>query len=195
MDAVIEKVSLGDVARRRYRTYSLGNRQRLAIAAGLLKSPDLLILDEPTNGLDPAGIRDVRDLIADLGASGVTVLLSSHVLAEVQQVCRSVSIIAAGRLLASGAVADLLGENVSQTRVGVEDPKAATEHLRAAGYDVHPEGDDLIVHGHEHPEHISRLLAEHEIYVHELSAIRPDLEAFFLELTGPTDPDQGRETA
>ena len=79
-------------------------KQRLAIAAALLKSPDLLILDEPTNGLDPAGIRAIRDLIRDLGDSGVTVLLSSHILAEVQQVCHSVSIVGEGRLLASGPV-------------------------------------------------------------------------------------------
>ena len=98
-------------------------RQRLAIAAGLLKSPDLLILDEPTNGLDPAGIRGIRELIRDLGESGVTVLLSSHILAEVQQVCHSVSIVGDGRLLASGKVDDLLGEKVSRTRVGVADPQ------------------------------------------------------------------------
>ena len=84
-----------------YKGYSLGMKQRLAIAAALLKSPDLLILDEPTNGLDPAGIRGIRELIRDLGESGVTVLLSSHILAEVQQVCHSVSIVGDGRLLAS----------------------------------------------------------------------------------------------
>jgi len=84
-------------------------KQRLAIAATLLKNPDLLILDEPTNGLDPAGNRDIREMIRELGESGVTVLLNSHILAEVQQVCHSVSIIGNGRLLTSGDVNELTG--------------------------------------------------------------------------------------
>src|SRR3954449_1550557 len=102
VDAAIDRVGLTDRAKDRYKSSSLGMRQRLAIAATLLKSPELLILDEPTNGLDPAGIRDIRDMVRELGRSGVTVLLSSHILAEVQQVCDSVSIIGDGRLLASG---------------------------------------------------------------------------------------------
>ena len=93
VDAALAQVGLAGRDRERYKGYSLGMKQRLAIAATLLKSPDLLILDEPTNGLDPAGIRDIRTMIRELGESGVTVLLSSHILAEVQQVCHSVSII------------------------------------------------------------------------------------------------------
>ena len=135
-------------------------KQRLAIAAALLKSPDLLILDEPTNGLDPAGIQSIRELIRGLGESGVTVLLSSHILAEVQQVCHSVSIVGEGRLLASGRVEDLLGENVSRTRVGVADPQGAKHFLESAGYAVTREPDHLVVEGHEQPEQITRLLAE-----------------------------------
>ena len=100
----VETVGLTGRDRDRYKSYSLGMKQRLAIAATLLKEPELLILDEPTNGLDPAGIREIRDTIRDLGASGVTVLLSSHILAEVQQVCTSATIIGNGRMLASGTV-------------------------------------------------------------------------------------------
>ena len=103
-DEALEQVGLSERARSRYRRYSFGMRQRLGLAAALLKEPDLLILDEPMNGLDPAGINDMRELLLRLGESGVTVLLSSHVLAEVQQVCSSVSIIGDGRLLASGRV-------------------------------------------------------------------------------------------
>jgi ABC-2 type transport system ATP-binding protein len=199
VDEVLQQAGLADRAKEKYGTYSLGMKQRLAIAAALLKNPDLLILDEPTNGLDPAGIRGIRDLIRDLGESGVTVLLSSHILAEVQQVCHSVSIVGEGKLLASGRVEDLLGENVSRTRVGVTDPQGARHFLEAAGYTVAREGDVLVVEGHENPEEITKLLAGKGVYVSELSAIRPTLETFFLRLTGrarteppppsaPTDP-------
>jgi ABC-2 type transport system ATP-binding protein len=184
VDEVLHEVGLSRRARGRYRGYSFGMRQRLGLAAALLKQPDLLILDEPLNGLDPAGINDMRELLVRLGESGVTVLLSSHVLAEVQQVCSSVSIIGDGALLASGKVADLLGENTAQTRVGVADASQASTVLVAAGFTVTPDGDDLLVQGHDHPEEITRALAAHDLYVTELSAVRPDLESFFLVLTG-----------
>jgi ABC-2 type transport system ATP-binding protein len=188
VDEVLSQAGLTDRAKEPYGAYSLGMKQRLAIAAALLKSPDLLILDEPTNGLDPAGIRGIRDLIRALGESGVTVLLSSHILAEVQQVCHSVSIVGEGRLLASGRVEELLGENVSRTRVGVTDPQGARHFLEAAGYTVTRQGDLLVVEGHDQPQQITRLLAEKGVYVNELSAIRPTLESFFLKLTGRSEP-------
>ena len=183
VDSALNQVGLADRARDHYGSYSLGMRQRLAIAAVLLKSPDLLILDEPTNGLDPAGIQDIRELIRGLGESGVTVLLSSHILAEVQQVCHSVSIVGEGRLLASGRVEELLGEHVSRTRVGVADPQGAKHFLESAGYAVTRDHDHLVVEGHEQPEQITRLLADKGVYVQELTAIRPTLESYFLELT------------
>jgi ABC-2 type transport system ATP-binding protein len=196
VDSALRQVGLSDRARDHYEDYSLGMRQRLAIAATLLKSPDLLILDEPTNGLDPAGIRDIRDMVRGLGESGVTVLLSSHILAEVQQVCHSVSIIGSGRLLASGPVDDLLGERVSHTRVGASDPNAAQRTLESAGYAVSRDGDTLVVDGHEHPEEITRLLAEKGIFVTEISAIRPTLESYFLRLTRePDGPAHGQEAS
>lgn len=184
VDEVLDEVGLSDRARARYRGYSYGMKQRLGLASALLKAPELLILDEPTNGLDPAGIRDIRELVGRLGESGVTVLLSSHVLAEVQQVCTSVSIIGDGALLASGTVDDLLGESTVHTRVGVSDPVLATTVLSEAGFTATPDGADLLVQGHEHPEQITRALASHDLFVHELSAVRPDLESFFLTLTG-----------
>jgi ABC-type multidrug transport system ATPase subunit len=184
VDEVLEEVGLGGRARSRYRGYSFGMRQRLGLAAALLKKPELLILDEPTNGLDPAGIRDMRELIVRLAESGVTVLLSSHVLAEVQQICTSVSIIGDGALLASGKVDGLLGERTAHTRIGVSDPDQATLVLTAAGYSVTRDGDGLLVQGHEHPEEITRALAAHDLFLTELSAVRPDLESFFLVLTG-----------
>ncbi len=194
VDSALAQVGLDGRDRERYGGYSLGMQQRLAIAATLLKSPDLLILDEPTNGLDPAGIRDIRDMIRELGDSGVTVLLSSHILAEVQQVCHSVSIIGSGRLLASGRVDDLVGDNtLSAVRVWVADQAAATAQLQDAGYRVTRDGDHLDVEGAAHPEDITRVLAERGLYVRELTPVRGDLESVFLQLT--QDATLGREPA
>jgi ABC-2 type transport system ATP-binding protein len=199
VDEVLELVGLPRHSRQRVGTYSLGMRQRLAVAAALLRSPDLLVLDEPTNGLDPAGVRDMRALARGLADDGVTVLVSSHDLAEVQQSCDAVSIIGAGRLLASGPVEELLGEAVSRTRVRVDDADRAADLLREEGYDVSRGEEDLLVAGHEHPEAITRLLAGHGLYLSELSAIRPGLEDYFLQLTGEAisaddDPDRTDET-
>ena len=184
VESAIAQVGLAGRDRERYGRYSLGMRQRLAIAATLLRSPDLLILDEPTNGLDPAGIRDIREMVRGLGESGVTVLLSSHNLAEVQQVCHSVSIIGDGRLIASGRVDDLVGDStLSVARVWVADAVAATRHLEHARYRVVRNGDHLDVEGFEHPEDITRVLAQHGLYVRELVPVRGDLESVFLKLT------------
>ena len=185
VDSAIAQVGLTGRDRERFTSYSLGMKQRLAIAATLLKSPDLLILDEPTNGLDPAGIRDIRDMIRALGESGVTVLLSSHILAEVQQVCHSVSIIGNGRLLASGDVDELVGDKAATaTRVLISDPRLATTHLREAGYSVTNDPDGaLLVEGATTPDDITRVLAERGLYVRELTPVRRDLESVFLQLT------------
>ena len=118
VDEVLEATHLGDRGRDRFAGYSLGMKQRLAIAATLLKDPDLLIFDEPTNGLDPAGIREVRDTMRSLGAQGKTVLVSSHLLSEVEQVADTVSIIGHGSLLAEGRVSDILGEHVHRPGAG-----------------------------------------------------------------------------
>ena len=107
--AVLEQVDLAARAGDRYATYSMGMKQRLGVAAALLKDPRLLILDEPTNGLDPAGMADMRDLIRALGAEGCTVLLSSHLLGEVQQICDRVGVVSGGRLIAESTVAQLRG--------------------------------------------------------------------------------------
>ena len=108
---LLARVGLGDAADRKTSTYSVGMKQRLGVAAALLGQPELLILDEPLNGLDPAGIREMRDLIAGLAAGGATVLLSSHALAEVERVCDRVTIIKAGRAVAEGRIADFLSQS------------------------------------------------------------------------------------
>jgi ABC-2 type transport system ATP-binding protein len=182
VDAAVETVGLAGRDRDRYKSYSLGMKQRLAIAATLLKQPDLLILDEPTNGLDPAGIREIRETIRGLGEAGVTVLLSSHILAEVQQVCTSATIIGQGRLLATGRVDELVGASTAY-RVGAPDPDAAARALREAGF---PVSDGLVIET-DRPADVTRALAGAGIWLTELAPVRRDLESVFLELTAGTE--------
>jgi ABC-2 type transport system ATP-binding protein len=183
VDAAVDTVSLTGRDGDRYKSYSLGMKQRLAIAATLLKDPQLLILDEPTNGLDPAGIREIRDTVRSLGEAGVTVLLSSHILAEVQQVCSSATIIGHGRMLASGEVEELLGASTSY-RVRVGDHETAVRRLREAGFTVSPDGDGVLrVETSRPPAEVTRTLGEGRLWLEELTPVRPDLEAVFLELT------------
>jgi ABC-2 type transport system ATP-binding protein len=124
VDEVLELVGLRDRARERVKTYSLGMKQRLAVASALLKTPSLLILDEPANGLDPAGIREMRDMMRNLANVGTTVVLSSHILGEVQQICDSVTIISRGRRVAAGPVAEVLAsQSRGEYRVRVAAPR------------------------------------------------------------------------
>jgi len=181
---VLEQTSLAERGKDRFKGYSLGMKQRLAIAATLLKEPDLLIFDEPTNGLDPAGIREIRETMRGLGDQGKTVLVSSHILAEVEQVADTVSIIGHGRLLASGTVAEVIGGGTTTTvKVGVDDREAAARVLTAAGLAVRADGNYLLVDGIEHPAELTKRLADQQLYVNELVPIRADLESVFLELT------------
>ncbi|CAN5176116.1 ABC transporter ATP-binding protein [soil metagenome] len=185
LEECLELVGLRDRADDRFRGYSLGMKQRLGIAAALLKAPRLLILDEPSNGLDPAGIREVRELVRRLGAGGrTTVFLSSHLLAEVQQVCDSVTILARGRCVAAGPVATVLaGHGAGDLRVGVPDLPHALQVLLAAGSTATDTGDALQVHAAPDPGEITRVLAGQGLYLTELSRVAADLESVFLELT------------
>ncbi|MDO5741139.1 MAG: ATP-binding cassette domain-containing protein [Ornithinimicrobium sp.] len=131
---VLEEVGLGTRGKDHFRAYSLGMKQRLAIAATLLKSPELLIFDEPTNGLDPAGITEIRHTMRRLADEGRTVLVSSHILSEVEQIADTVSIIGRGRVLAQGSVAGLIGGGGETVEVGVRHPGAAVRVLRDAGF-------------------------------------------------------------
>ena len=197
VDQALDTVSLTGRDRDRYKGYSLGMKQRLAIAATLLKDPQLLILDEPTNGLDPAGIREIRETIMALSAEGVTVLLSSHILAEVQQVCDSVTIIGHGRMIASGRVDELVA-GATAYKVAVTDLDAGLGVLRDAGYGVRREADHLLVETEAPAEELTRRLAEQGHYLSELSPVRADLESVFLQLTEAETlghgPDVGLET-
>jgi ABC-type multidrug transport system ATPase subunit len=186
---VLDEVGLGARGRDRFRTYSLGMKQRLAIAGTLLKDPDLLIFDEPTNGLDPAGIHEIRATMRGLADSGKTVLVSSHILSEVQLVADTVSIIGRGRLLATGQVDEILASADSHTvRVGVAEPQRAAQVLQAAGFLVTPTGPLLTVGirdktQHFEPSRVTRVLAQQGLFVSELTPVRADLESVFLDLT------------
>ena len=186
VEECLELVDLRDRADERFKGYSLGMKQRLGIAAALLKAPRLLILDEPSNGLDPAGIRDVRELVRRLGADGhTTVFLSSHLLAEVEQVCDHVSIMARGRCVATGPVSEVLASRSSgEVRVPVADEAAARAVLERAGHRVAQSDGALRVQGVSSPADLTRLLAQHGHYLSELTPVAVDLEAAFLQLTG-----------
>ncbi|MCF6508205.1 ABC transporter ATP-binding protein [Blastococcus sp. MG754426] len=187
VEECLELVDLRERADERFTGYSLGMKQRLGIAAALLKAPRLLVLDEPSNGLDPAGIRDVRELIRRLGSGGrTTVLLSSHLLPEIQQVCDSVTILARGRQVAAGPVSSVLDRaGTGDVRVAVPDPAAAAAVLQGAGFSVSPAPDgQILVHGAPAPGEITRVLAGHGHYVEELVRVTPDLESAFLAITG-----------
>ncbi|MCM0676299.1 ATP-binding cassette domain-containing protein [Micromonospora phytophila] len=198
IDEVLELVGLRDRAGERVKTYSLGMKQRLAVASALLKSPKLLILDEPANGLDPGGIREMRTLMRTLAESGMTVVLSSHILGEIQLICDSVTIISLGRRVAYGPVEEVLAQHSSgSVRVRLEavaDLAAAADALTRAGARVTPHPDHLMLAGVDKPAMVTRLLAEQGLYVSELAPVAVDLESVFLDLTATAPvPGQNRQ--
>ena len=187
---VLRHVGLAEERYRPMGGYSTGMKQKAKLAQALAHDPRLVLLDEPTNGLDPAGIREVRSTMRGLADRGKTVLVSSHILAEVQQIADTVSIVARGRLVASGRVDDLVGgDGAAPVRVGVADRDAASRLLRAAGWTVSDEGSDLVVTGASALD-VNRTLAGRGLYAYELRTERADLEQVFLDLTQtePTAP-------
>ncbi len=185
VDAALDRVGLLAAAGKKFRAYSLGMRQRLAIAAALLQPRELLVLDEPTNGLDPQGTREVRTLIAGLGAEGTTVLVSSHLLAEVEQVCTHLGVMREGRLVAQGPVDSLRGR-ASRVEVSTPDPDAASMVLTsfgATGLIV----DHAVVRAEldaPEPERVVAALVQAGVRVRGFQAGAQRLEDWFVGLTG-----------
>ncbi len=182
-DEVLTTVGLGDAGGRRVKGFSMGMRQRLGLAGTLLGDPQVLILDEPANGLDPEGINWLRGFLRQLADDGRTVLISSHMLSEVQQTVDNVVIIANGRLVRSGPLSALMASTKKAVRV--RGPKLADlrEALGKQRLQVEPDGTNgLLVHGVE-PAAVGRIAFSHNIELHELSATSSDLEQIFLELT------------
>ncbi|MDP9298925.1 MAG: ABC transporter ATP-binding protein [Actinomycetota bacterium] len=185
VDAALERVGLSERADDMVKTYSLGMKQRLGIAAALLKDPSVLILDEPANGLDPAGIVDVRRLITSLGAEGRTVFVSSHILSEIQQTADRVAILARGRLVKAGPVHEVLaGSGGEGLIVKLRDLAAGVAALAAANIPATVADGALRVSvAPAEAERVSRTLAERGLFVTELRPDEQDLETVFLDLT------------
>jgi ABC-2 type transport system ATP-binding protein len=176
---------LAEVAARKVRTYSQGMRQRLGIAAATLGRPSLLIMDEPTNGLDPAGIREIRGLLRGLAADGTTVFLSSHLLAEVEQVCDRVAVIVGGRLVEEGAPA-MLGAIRWRVRVEVRaEDGAAAARLLARWPARRTDGQFLVEH--DSGRDVNGVLGAGGVVAESVTVERPGLEDRFLEITGTED--------
>jgi len=182
----MERVGLPAAARKHYRAYSLGMKQRLAIAAGLLRPRELMILDEPTNGLDPQGTREVRSLIRAIAADGTTVFVSSHLLAEVEQVCSHVGVMRTGVLVFQGTLEDLRSRGTSRILVRTAEPALASRVLTRLGLaDVlAADGEVSAQLGRQAPEEICAELVHAGVPVAGLETPRSSLEDLFVELTG-----------
>jgi ABC-type multidrug transport system ATPase subunit len=186
IDTALDRVGLLAAARKRYRHYSLGMRQRLAIAAALLRPRDLLILDEPTNGLDPQGTREVRALLSTLAATGTTVMLSTHLLSEVEQVCTHVGVMHLGRLVAQGTLAELRSRTAARVEVLSSDPAAAARilgELGLTGVGTNGEAVTALL-GDPAPEKVVATLVHADVPVRGFRVLAADLEEMFVELTG-----------
>ncbi|MFD8497059.1 ABC transporter ATP-binding protein [Amycolatopsis sp. NPDC059657] len=183
VELVLARVDLTDRARDRFKTYSLGMKQRLGVAAALLGDPELLILDEPTNGLDPAGVTDMRKLIAGLAADGKTVMLSSHLLSEVQEICDRVGVISRGRLVTESTVSELRGSG--RLLIKADPLDAALTACARHATDVSIVDGALVLEGGEAAE-INRALVTAGIAVHEIRPSERSLEDAFFAMTKET---------
>ncbi|NLT54310.1 MAG: ATP-binding cassette domain-containing protein [Actinomycetales bacterium] len=186
VDAALDRVGLLAVARKRYRAYSLGMRQRLALAATQLQPRDMLVLDEPTNGLDPQGTREVRALVSGLAAEGVTVLLSTHLLSEVEQLCTHVGVMHRGTLVAQGPLADVTSATAVRVVVRTDQPVPAAATLSRLGLTQVTGGADEVsgLLGDVAPERVVAELVGDGVPVRGFAVTAPGLEETFVGLTG-----------
>src|SRR3989440_3453433 len=184
-DEVLEIVGLTPAAKRKFKGYSLGMRQRLGIAAALIGDPHVLILDEPANGLDPEGIRWMRGLLKSLADAGRTILVSSHLLSEMELLADDIVIIAAGQLVRQGTVADVVDSMAHAGRIRVRTPQAEapTKALSADGITVTVNGDGALLVTRLDAPAVGAAAFRAGVELHELMSERPDLEEVFLELT------------
>lgn len=189
VDAVLDRVGLADVADRRVRGYSLGMRQRLGLAVPLLTRRRLVVLDEPTNGLDPAGTRDVRRLVAEMNAAGATVVVSSHLLSEIEATCSHVAVLHHGRLVAGGPLPALLGDRPGPLLVTTPDGDRAVRVLAARGIDAEevPRTRVNVAPGPAAPDVVA-LLVHAGVAVQEVTRPAARLDEVFARLTAGSAP-------
>ncbi len=194
IDAALETVKLAQDGGRRVREYSMGMRQRLGLGLALLNKPRLLILDEPTNGLDPAGIHEMRDLIRSLPAEfGATVFLSSHLLSEVEQIATHIGIIHQGRLMFQGPLAELQAQRQEHLNIGVKQLEQAIRCLTAAGWSPQKRDDETLsvpVATREAAAQINSLLVNQRLDVFHIALEQASLEDIFLTLTNGQDAER-----
>jgi ABC-2 type transport system ATP-binding protein len=187
IDGALGRVGLSDRAKDRVKTYSQGMRQRLGVARCMLADPELLILDEPMNGLDPGGIQEFRAMIGELTAEGRTVFLSSHLLDEVEKTCEAVAMIDQGRLIAQGPISELLRGAQAQLDIGCDDPVLALQVLSGASVVAHAErfngGVRLRLSEPDAAAAINARLVHAGVGVYRLEPVRESLEQHFLEIT------------
>jgi ABC-2 type transport system ATP-binding protein len=189
---VLERVDLRDVERKRVSAYSLGMKQRLGIAVALLGSPRLLILDEPTNGLDPKGIREMRALIRSFGEQGTTVIVSSHILSEVAQVVGHVGIISEGELRYQGELSALLSQGQGRLRIRTDRGESALKLIEPRFPSVRLDGDSLlVVVGEERVAEVIALLNLEGVPISAVEYLHEDLETLFMELVEPRGASGG----
>jgi ABC-2 type transport system ATP-binding protein len=186
INEALDRVGLLSAAKKRYRNYSLGMKQRLAIAASLLRPRELIILDEPTNGLDPQGTREVRALVRQIAADGTTVFVSSHLLAEVEQICTHVGVMRTGRLVFQGSLPELRRTGAARVIVRTADPEGAIQVLAAMGLtDTQAgTGQASAMLGDAEPERVCAGLVQAGIGVRGFEVASPSLEDLFVGLTG-----------
>ena len=194
IDGALTRVGLADRADDRVRTYSQGMRQRLGVARCLLADPELLILDEPMNGLDPGGILEFRTMIADLVAEGRTVFLSSHLLDEVEKTCDAAAVIDRGRLIAQGPISELVSGGRSQVDIGCDNAHGATDlldgHPAVADVQLTPDGVRVTLAGTDGVSSINARLVKAGVAVFRIEPVRESLEQRFLEITSRVGADQ-----
>ena len=188
IEAALARVGLTAAAGKKFRNYSLGMKQRLGIAAALLRPRELLVLDEPTNGLDPQGTREVRHLIRDLAEDGITILVSSHLLAEIEQIASHVGIMSGGRLLRQGRLAEVLADGTAQIRITTPDLAAAAgllTELELLEVSVQADTSSVTARlGALAPEDIAAALVGAGVRLRGLGVERPHLEELFVSITG-----------
>ena len=182
VDGLLERLGLADRAGDRVRTYSHGMRQRLGLAAALLHDPELIVLDEPATALDPAGIRDIRSMLASLRDEGRTIFISSHLLSELEQICDQVAVVSKGQMMYQGTLAGLTTGGATRVRVSITESHAAERALQSLGWNVTRDGEMLYVDGVPAKE-VNRSLAERGLYAHGIADETRRLEDVFLELT------------